>query len=77
MEFNWEAWSIVLTSDPRFVKGIWGCLVIKIVVTYLDLDCSNDCRENSDLIELTFFPFHVFMEKSPMTLIIIHICFAL
>lgn len=38
VEFDWEAWSITLTSDPRFAKGILVGLMVKTVVTYLDLD---------------------------------------
>lgn len=78
MECDWKAWSITPILDPRFVKGILGCLMIKTVVPHLDLDCFSVYRENSVLIKLTFFPFHFFMEqKSPVTLIVILICFAL
>lgn len=67
MEFDYETWSITLTSDPGFLQGILGCLMIKTVVPHLDLDCCNGCSENSDLIELTFFPSHFFMQqKSPI-----------
>lgn len=54
-EFGLEDWSTAFTSDPRCVKCILGSLMLKTVVPYLVLDCSNDCRDNSDLIELFFF----------------------
>lgn len=72
-EFGLEDWSTAFTSDPRCVKCILGLLMLKTVVPHLVLDCSNDCRDNSDyFFELLnyFFPAHFFMEKKPFIFVL-------